>query len=128
MAKALLQKLGYRPENTGLITNLPWAMTPAFESVRRGDAPECFLGFCARASDVGPTAARLLANYRPGAHLWFAYPKLSGALASDLSRDRGWAPLNDADFLPVTQVAIDADWSGLRFRARSEIPTLTRRF
>ena len=63
-----------------------------------------------------------------GKKLWFAYPKKTGAIQTDITRDHGWAPLAAADLLPVTQVAIDATWSALRFRYRDEIPTLTRKF
>ena len=48
--------------------------------------------------------------------LWVAYPKLSSPLASDLSRDtiRSLAPDHGLD--PVSQIAIDADWSALRLK------------
>lgn len=128
MARTLLEKLGYRPEREGLLLNLPSSLTDEFSTVRAGKRPEWLLGFCARAADVAPTATALLAHYRPGLHLWFAYPKLSGRLACDLNRDRGWVTLGELDYLPVTQIAIDSDWSALRFRARSEIATITRRF
>ena len=71
--------------------------------------------------------AAVLPSYGRGGRLWFAYPKKSGARASDISRDTGWAPLLEAGLLPVTQVALDADWSALRFRFRDEVPTLTRK-
>jgi hypothetical protein len=128
MARTLLEKLGYRSERIGLVLNLPPSLATELASVRAGEAPEWLLGFCASAADVGPTADALLTHYRPGLHLWFAYPKLSGALASDLNRDRGWAHLGERDYHPVTQVALDSDWSALRFRARAEIATFTRRF
>ena len=58
--------------------------------------------------------------------MWFAYPKKSGTIASDITRDDGWDLLAAHDLLPVTQVAIDSDWSALRFRYRDEIKKLTR--
>jgi hypothetical protein len=60
--------------------------------------------------------------------LWLAYPKKSSGVKTDLSRDAGWPPLEAADFLPVTQISLDETWSALRFRRRSEIKTLTRKF
>jgi hypothetical protein len=33
-------------------------------------------------------------------------------------RRTGWQALSDAGFRPVRQVAIDADWSALRFRRK----------
>ena len=49
--------------------------------------------------------------------LWFAYPKGSSrTLRCDFNRDSGWDAIRAAGFDSVRQVAIDADWSALRFR------------
>jgi hypothetical protein len=84
------------------------------------------LGFAARSADVAVLLGALLPRYARGGRLWLAYPKKSGAIRSDLSRDRGWESLAPYDLHPVTQVALDATWSALRFRFRDEIRTLTR--
>lgn len=52
---------------------------------------------------------------------WIAYPKKSGSIRSDISRDNGWDIVFNAGFDPVTQVAIDKDWSALRFRPADAI-------
>jgi hypothetical protein len=49
--------------------------------------------------------------------LWFAYPKgTSKNYQCDFNRDTGWSVIRDAGFDTVRQVAIDDDWSALRFR------------
>jgi len=49
--------------------------------------------------------------------LWFAYPKsTSTKYKCDFNRDSGWDILWKAGFDTVRQVAIDGDWSALRFR------------
>ncbi|MBN1989480.1 MAG: hypothetical protein JW783_08800 [Bacteroidales bacterium] len=59
--------------------------------------------------------------------IWFAYPKgTSKKYKSEINRDKGWLPLGDQGFDPVSQVAIDEDWSALRFRKVSSIRALTR--
>jgi len=50
-----------------------------------------------------------------GSLVWIAYPKRTGAIATDFTRDRGWAPVIDAGFDPVSQIAVDDTWSALRF-------------
>lgn len=85
------------------------------------------LAFVSEAKQIADLAPRLIALYRPGGYLWMAYPKRSGPIRTDISRDAGWEPLVDAGFLPVSQVAIDATWSALRFRRREEIRKLTRK-
>lgn len=49
--------------------------------------------------------------------LWFCYPKKTSIrFHSDIDRDHGWKTLNDAGFQGIRMVAIDEDWSALRFR------------
>ncbi len=58
----------------------------------------------------------LLARIRADAILWIAYPKLSSRLAGDLSRDIIHAAAPGFGLATVAQIAIDADWSALRFK------------
>lgn len=64
----------------------------------------------------------------PGGLLWVAYPKKSGPVHTDIHRDAGWGPALADGWHPVSQVAIDATWSALRFRPRADIKHMTRRF
>ncbi|MEZ4899242.1 MAG: hypothetical protein R2806_20525 [Saprospiraceae bacterium] len=59
--------------------------------------------------------------------IWFAYPKKSSRnYQTDITRDHGWQPVGDLGLEPVRQVAIDEDWSALRFRAVQSIKTMKR--
>jgi hypothetical protein len=61
------------------------------------------------------------------ATIWFAYPKAtSKRLTCDFSRDEGWQALGNIGFEGVRQVAIDEDWSAIRFRRVEFIKKLTR--
>ena len=61
--------------------------------------------------------------------VWIAYPKsTSQRYACEFNRDTGWDAMGDAGFEPVRQVAIDADWSALRFRRATYIKNWTRTF
>lgn len=62
--------------------------------------------------------------------IWLCYPKMSSKkYKCDFNRDSGWKVLEAKyDLLPVRQVAIDEDWSALRFKFRSQISKITRRF
>jgi len=63
-------------------------------------------------------ASKLLAAAADGdAVLWFAYPKgTSKRYACEFNRDSGWGVIRAAGFDSVRMVAIDEDWSALRFR------------
>lgn len=59
--------------------------------------------------------------------LWFCYPKgTSKKYTCDFNRDTGWSELTKLGFEPVRAVAIDADWSALRFRKPAHIKKMTR--
>lgn len=59
--------------------------------------------------------------------VWIAYPKGSSKkYKCEFNRDSGWAVIGEAGFEPVRQVAIDEDWSALRFRRTEHIKSMTR--
>ena len=65
-------------------------------------------------------AAKLLPKAVGDAIVWLAYPKgTSKRYQCEFNRDNGWAAIEAAGFESVRMVAIDDDWSALRFR-RSE--------
>ncbi len=94
----------------------------------RGEAPiEFALAFVTTQAQVNDLAARLSARMPGDALLWFAYPKQSSKrYRCEFNRDTGWAAVGAAGFEPVRQVAIDEDWSALRFRRVEYIKKLTR--
>ncbi len=60
--------------------------------------------------------------------VWMCYPKgTSKKYTCDFNRDTGWENLGKAGLEPVRAVAIDEDWSALRFRKVEFIKTITRR-
>lgn len=72
---------------------------------------------------------RVSGHLEDDALLWMAYPKKSSKkYNSDITRDQGWEPLGAVGLEPVRQVAIDADWSALRFRPFEHIKSFTRGF
>lgn len=86
------------------------------------------IAFCPMRADVARLAPALAAKAPGDPLLWFAYPKgTSKRYRSDYNRDAGWEPLLEAGFMPVRQVAIDEDWSALRFRRSQHISQSIRR-
>jgi hypothetical protein len=63
-------------------------------------------------------ASKILAGVSEGdAVIWFAYPKgTSKRYKCEFNRDSGWSVLRSSGFDSVRMVAIDEDWSALRFR------------
>ena len=124
----LLAKLGCKAGMDAVVVGRPDTLAellplPTIELTIRPH--DWTLVFVRERADVSRALAAAL-HYPQGGALWCAYPTKAGRLAADIDRDHGWEPLHDAGFLPVTQAAIDADWSALRFRRREEIARSTR--
>ena len=78
---------------------------------------EFALAFVMTQKELDTAAKTLAAKAKGDAMLWFAYPKgTSKRYACEFNRDSGWGELEKAGFETVRAVAIDEDWSGLRFR------------
>lgn len=78
---------------------------------------EFALAFATTQAEVNRLAEALIPKAVGDALLWFAYPKgTSKKYQCDFNRDTGWEALRAAGFDTVRQVAIDEDWSALRFR------------
>jgi len=75
------------------------------------------LVFASRQKDLDKHSKAVAAKATGDAVLWFAYPKgTSKRHTCDFNRDTGWGVLTKSGFDTVRQIAIDADWSALRFR------------
>jgi hypothetical protein len=80
------------------------------------------IAFVTQREQVERAAGELIGKLTADAVLWFAYPKgTSKAIKSELNRDTGWDVLRSAGFDTVRLVALDADWSALRFRRNAHI-------
>lgn len=94
----------------------------------RKDGPvDVLLVFVKSKEDISTVVDQAISSLASKGVLWFAYPKKSSGIKTDITRDSGWAPLEKNKFLPVTQIAIDEIWSALRFKPVDQIPKLTRK-
>jgi hypothetical protein len=76
--------------------------------------------FVTRKAQLDQLAKAITSKIQDDATLWFAYPKVTSRnLTCDFDRDTGWDVIRRAGFDFIRHVAIDEDWSALRFR-RSE--------
>jgi hypothetical protein len=72
-------------------------------------------------------ASNWLPKAEGDAIVWFAYPKgTSKKYQCEFNRDNGWAAVSAQGFETVRQVAIDEDWSALRFRRNEFVRAKTK--
>ena len=120
----LKAKEGYKVllMNSPLEAKLLFADPDKLKIVTRPEK-ECdlLLLFVRNCADVEAIVGPVLKSLKDDGILWIAYPKQSSGIKTDLNRDNGWEPLYKEGFGPVSQIAIDATWSALRFRSESKI-------
>ena len=84
------------------------------------------LAFAVTQTELDKYAAAFARKADGDALLWFAYPKGSSRrYACEFNRDTGWDVIREAGFDSVRMVAIDEDWSALRFRRNEFIKPST---
>lgn len=134
---SVFEKLNLKTQRSILIVNAPPEFEPAIAALdgvaivrelRDGATFEFALAFASVQSEVdrlSPLLVSGLEGHDP--LLWLAYPKGSSKrYRCDFNRDTGWGVLRDLGFDTVRQVAIDADWSALRFRRVEQIKSIRR--
>lgn len=122
----VFDKLNLKDQDEVVVLNAPLSFEPELawladrrvvRDVSEVDVVRFALAFAYMKAELDASSAVLAAKAEGDAVLWFAYPKrTSKRYKADFDRDHGWEVLRAAGFEPVRQVAIDADWSALRFR------------
>lgn len=69
---------------------------------------------------------RIVAKLQDDAVFWIVYPKKSGSIHSDMSRDESWEIAEMVGYGAVTSAAIDNDWTALRFKKKVNIKDALR--
>jgi hypothetical protein len=96
---------------------------------RTVSGPSTFaMAFVVTQAELDAASRKLAAACAGDAVLWMVYPKgTSGKYRCEFNRDCGWPTLTAAGFETVRMVAVDEDWSALRFRRVEHIKAMTRR-
>lgn len=120
------EKLNLKDQREMVVLNAPASFEPEIASLKgkaigRKLAPvvatEFILAFVTRKAEVNALAAEIAKRAQGDAIVWFAYPKgTSRKYTCDFNRDNGWDAMTTLGFQTVRAVAIDEDWSALRFR------------
>lgn len=96
-------------------------------AVAPGDRIAFGMAFAITQAELDAASHALSAAADGDALIWIVYPKKSSKrFACEFNRDSGWTTLAGAGFETVRMVAIDDDWSALRFRRVEHVKSLTR--
>jgi hypothetical protein len=89
---------------------------------------EFVICFVTTKDEIDNFIEKIYSKLKGDAIIWLCYPKMTSKNYNcNFNRDTGWSSLGKYNLEPVRQVAIDDDFSGLRFRKVEFIKTITRR-
>lgn len=133
----LFAKLNLKDHKTILVLNAPASFEAELEQLQgvlvvrdvSGMETVSFaIVFVQSVAEVAAAATKMRRKTPGDPVLWFAYPKgTSKRYQSEINRDTGWDAVTHAGFDTVRQVAIDDDWSALRFRRVEHVNTASPR-
>jgi len=132
------KKLNYKDQKKILVLNAPKSFDAElsfmadYASIIRNEEEipeiEFALVFVTKKIETDEIIPRIYPKFKGDAVLWFCYPKgTSRKYTCDFNRDNGWNALKNYNLVPIRQIAIDDDWSALRFRNTEYIKTMTRK-
>jgi hypothetical protein len=135
----LFKKLNFKNQPVILVVHAPQSFAPELAAMSFVTKIETdpvavntsgfIMAFVTKQSEVDALAPLLTGKLEGDGVLWFCYPKGSSKkYTCDFNRDTGWNALAAANFEGVRMVAIDEDWSALRFRRVAHIKTMKRSF
>ena len=134
---AVFKKMNFKDSKNIVVINSPASfeanidamqgLTTFVHDLGAVDKTDFILAFCTKQAEVDAVGIEAAVKLVGDGLLWFAYPKgTSKKYKCDFNRDTGWAILGENGFEPVRAVAIDEDWTALRFRHVENIKKMTR--
>lgn len=132
----LLKKLNFKEHKSLVVLNAPNDLDEIWEEFKThidvqktiGETKVDFaLIFCTILEEIIKYGALVDSKMEENGLFWFVYPKGSSKkYKCEFNRDNGWQAMGDLGYEPVRMVAIDEDWSALRFRKVEFVKIMTR--
>lgn len=134
----ILKKLNIKDQSAGIILNAPDTVSDILKAwsaelkiyhslLDKSKRAEFVLAFIQSQAQINELVPAIDSKLLTDGLFWIAYPKQSSKrYTCDFNRDKGWEILGKLGYEGVRQIAIDEDWSALRFRKTAFIKSLTR--
>ena len=72
--------------------------------------------FVTTSAELAAIVGSLTAALAPTGRAWISYPKGSSKLQADLTRDKGWGPIEGGQLMWLSLVSVDDTWSAFGLR------------
>ena len=134
---AVFKKLNLKNQKTVVILNAPVSFETNIDSIRDQASAvtslegiseiEFIMVFVTKQTEIDDVVPKVAPLLKGDAVLWMCYPKgTSKKYKCDFNRDTGWKVMGPYDLETVRMVAIDEDWSALRFKKVEFIKSMNR--
>jgi hypothetical protein len=127
MSSDVLKKLVLKTQEPILILNFPKSLEQSqfLEKIKNQidstikQKYDFILLFAHNQIEANKFIKNVLENLNENGIFWFCYPKnTSKILKSDINRNVAWDLLKIYSFIAISQIAIDVDWTALRFKKK----------
>lgn len=131
----IFKKLNYKNQKEIIVLNAPNSFNSSLNAMKEfagvktkiSTSMDFVIGFATTLEDLNDIIHAVAPCLVGDAIFWICYPKMnSKKYRCEFNRDTGWTEIGKYDMEPVRAVAIDEDWSALRFRKVEFIKNFTR--
>ncbi|GGG61954.1 hypothetical protein [Paenibacillus radicis (ex Gao et al. 2016)] len=125
MNEALLKKMHYK-QGSAIVLHAPEGYVLGVESDDGQAGPYAFIQlFVSSLSDAAEKIPQTLPLVAEDAVFWITYPKKGPKIKPDINRDSLAALVQETTaYRPVSNVAVDEQWSALRFRLKEKVKSV----
>ena len=119
LARKLKLKAGARAAIVGADSGYVDRLDPPAGATMRTDLEgplDWIQVFVKSTAELAAVAPKLKAAIAPDGLVWISYPKGSSKMQTDLTRDKGWEPLEGTDLMWLSLVSVDDTWSAFGLR------------
>ncbi|MDI9864975.1 hypothetical protein QM480_11610 [Flectobacillus sp. DC10W] len=134
---SVFSKLNYKNQTSVLVLDAPESFEQNLDEIRSQaeiitviediEIIDFIISFVTTLRDIEIAINAIAPKLGKDAVVWFCYPKgTSKKYRCEFNRDNGWAAVTSYNLETVRMVAIDEDWSALRFRDMAFVKKSTR--
>ncbi|RNC83819.1 MAG: DUF3052 family protein [Balneola sp.] len=125
MSNPLFKKLQLKDDYSVLLMNSNPGVHPLFDGIRiefssaDDEHFDSVILFTKNESELREWIPKAADRQKKEGQLWLSYPKKSGSIDTDLSRDNTWGAVKAFGLEPVRLISLDEDWSSMRLVSKA---------
>ncbi len=129
MSNPLFKKLQLKDDYSVLLMNSNPGIHPLFDGIRiefsstKDEHYDSVILFTKNESEIKEWVPKATDKQKKEGQLWLSYPKKSGSIDTDLTRDNTWGAVQAFGLDPVRLISLNEDWSSMRLVKKADRKT-----